>query len=133
MQAKRAEEARLAKEAEDKRLEALRQAEAARPVLTTVFVPSVYPSSSGTLTGSYGYAIPGNCVDQIPMNLRGSGNPINWPSTSGPYIGGAALWYSNHVGQIVGFWSNGDIEIAHQGWSGAPITRFPRSTFRGFR
>lgn len=85
----------------------------------------------GELTGDHGYAIGGNCVNEITN--RPMGNPITWVATTQtPYIGAAALFYYNHVARIVGFWSNGDIEVAQQGWSGTPITRFPRSTFRGF-
>jgi hypothetical protein len=128
-QVRKAEEARLAEEKILADIEAARVAAIPKPVAPVYFTPV----SSGELVGSRGFAIGGNCVNQIPFGLRAPGNPISWPSTSGPYIGGAALWHSNHVGQITGFWSNGDIEIAHQGWYGPPQTRFPRSTFRGFR
>lgn len=94
---------------------------------------NTYQAGYGELTGSYGYALyGGNCVSQVPYALRGQGNPINWPSTSGPYIGGAVLFWYNHTGRITGFWSNGDIEIAEENAGGAPH-RYARSYFRGFR
>lgn len=124
--ARKAEEERLAKEAAEK-AQAVQTAYMASDLSVVTVV--------GTLTGSLGYALAGgNCINQVPIGLRGQGNPINWPvTTSVPYIGGAALWYSNHTGRVVGLWSNGDIEIAHENAGGWGQTRFPRSTFRGFR
>lgn len=105
------------------------------PVYVPYVAPVVSVAPSGTLTGSAGYALPwGNCVNQIPYGLRGFGNPSSWlATTQTPYIGGAALWYFNHTGRIVGIWSNGDLEIAHENAGGWGQTRFPRSAFRGFR
>lgn len=86
---------------------------------------------AGGLLGSIGYALPyGNCVNQI--NPRPNGNPSSWPVRSQtPSIGRAALFHYNHVGRVVGIWSNGDLEIAHENYQGGQH-RFPRSTFRGF-
>lgn len=115
--------------------EAAEAAERARATATYQIQAFNY-STWGTLTGSYGYAIAGgNCINQVPYGLRGSGNPISWAvTTQMPYIGGAALWAGvNHVARVTGLWSNGDIEVAQENWSGPAITRFSRSTFRGFR
>jgi len=88
-------------------------------------------SSAGGLVGSIGYAkAGGNCVNQI--NPRPNGNPITWPARSQtPTIGSAALFSYNHTGRVVGIWSNGDVEVAHENYKGSQ-TRFPRSALRGF-
>lgn len=111
--------------------EAAKQAEIAAE--TVVTAPVSY-TSTGSLTGSIGYASPyGNCVLQVPLSIRPDGNPITWiATTQTPYIGAVALFTYNHVGMVVGIWSNGDLEIAHQNFQGGQH-RFPRSTFRGFR
>lgn len=117
------------------RAEAERLAQVAREEANRAYRASMQPTytSYGSLTGSYGYVIYyGNCVNQAPYHLRASGNPISWPPTSGPYIGGIALFHYNHVARITGFWSNGDIEVAHENYKGNQ-TRFPRSAFRGYR
>lgn len=97
--------------------------------------PATAPQNGSLIAGTRGYALPyGNCINQVPYTLRGQGNPINWSVlTQTPYIGAAALWYFNHTGRVVGMWSNGDLEIAHENWGGYAQTRFPRSAFRGFR
>lgn len=90
-------------------------------------------ASEGTLTGSVGFAqAGGNCVLEIPADRRPEGNPISWVATTEtPYIGAIALFNYNHTGIVVGIWSNGDLEIQHQNFSGGQ-TRFSRSEFRGF-
>lgn len=90
-------------------------------------------NGSGGLVGSIGYARPsGNCVREPGVKNPGWGNPIDWPvATREPYIGATALWTYNHTGVVVGIWSNGDIEVRHQNYSGGQ-TRFKRSDFRGF-
>lgn len=115
--------------------EAARKLAEARAVTYTyypVYVPYV---ASGELTGSFGYArAGGNCILEPGINNPGWGNPIDWPVLySEPAIGRTALFTYNHTSVIVGLWSNGDIEVRHQNWSGAPRTRFPRSAFRGYR
>lgn len=90
--------------------------------------------SAAGLTGSIGYARPGgNCVNEPGINNPRNGNPINWPVTSStPRIGATALWTYNHTGVVTGIWSNGDVEVRHQNYTGSQ-TRFPRGAFRGFR
>lgn len=92
------------------------------------------PTQAYGLTGSLGYTVPwGNCVNQIPFGQRGPGNPINWGVTTyQPYIGAAALFPYNHVGRVVGIWSNGDVEIVHENGGGLGH-RFSASSLRGFR
>lgn len=87
----------------------------------------------GGLVGSIGYARSfGNCVSEPGVN-RASGNPISWPVLSSvPTIGATALWNYNHTGVVTGIWSNGDVEVRHQNYSGSQH-RFPPSAFRGFR
>lgn len=86
------------------------------------------------LTGTLGYAKPGgNCVMEPGVHNPGFGNPISWPVTATtPSLGATALFTFNHTGVVVGIWSNGDIEVRHQNYSGGQH-RFPRSFFRGFR
>lgn len=138
LEAQRLEAIRAAEEAEAARLASLYVpppvvAPVAPAIATRGFITPI--ARSGGLNGSYGYAFAGgNCVNQVPMGLRAQGNPISWPAlTQTPYIGAAVLFYYNHTGRVTGIWSNGDIEIAHENWSGTPVTRFPASTFRGFR
>lgn len=106
---------------------------AQRPVVYTVPTP-VVAATNGVLTGSLGYAKPyGNCVLEPGVNNPGWGNQISWPVVSGnPWIGATALFTYNHVGVVTGIWSNGDLEIRHQNFTGGQ-TRYPRSAFRGFR
>lgn len=98
---------------------------------TTAKTPQM--DSVGGLVGSVGYAQSfGNCVNQAGVN-RASGNPSSWPVLSSvPRVGGTALFNYNHVGYISGIWSNGDLEIQHQNYSGSQH-RFPPSSFRGYR
>ena len=130
---------RIAAEEAARAAEAARQAQLAADeaerVRQSQIVYNAPQAVSGELTGSIGYAIAGgNCVNQVPAYLRGQGNPINWTVlTLQPYIGGAALWYFNHTARVVGLWSNGDIEVAQENFSGGNIHRYPRSAFRGFR
>lgn len=121
--------AKAAQEAEAKRLADIAAQQAKALYTGPVWV------SIGSLTGSYGYAhAGGNCVNEVPPGLLLSGNPISWPvSTNTPYIGGIALFPYNHVARVVGLWSNGDVEVAQQNWSGTPQTRFSRGELRGFR
>lgn len=125
-----AEEAERVRQAEEARQGAL--AAQYRPVYNVQ--PISYSGYSGTLAGSIGYArAGGNCVNEPGVNNPGYGNPSSWPATSGsPWIGATALWTYNHTGVVTGIWSNGDIEVRHQNFSGG-IHRFPRSAFRGFR
>lgn len=146
----------LAKLHEVQRLERVRADEAAKAAaiaaqqaqayrVQRVVAPQYYASNvtlvarqgdtSGSLFGSIGYAFAGgNCVNQIGPSVRPDGNPITWAvTTQTPYIGAAGLFPYNHVVRVVGLWSNGDIEVANENWSGVPQTRFPRSAFRGFR
>lgn len=107
------------------------------PPPTPIKTPQIAPqalASSGELFGTLGYALAfGNCVDEPGVN-GAPGNPISWPAlTQDPRIGESALFYFNHVAVITGIWSNGDIEVRQHNWHGTPITRFPRSMFRGFR
>lgn len=93
------------------------------------------PRSGGyLLLGSIGSVKAyGNCVNEPGVNNPGSGNPITWPVLFyEPRIGATALWTYNHTGVVTGIWSNGDIEVRHQNFSGMR-TRFARSEFRGFR
>ncbi len=96
--------------------------------------PRTVVRATGGLNGSYGYARwGGNCVNEPGVNNPGWGNPINWPATSqNPWIGATVLFGYNHTGVVTGIWDNGDIEIRHQNFKGN-TTRFPRSSFRGFR
>lgn len=86
------------------------------------------------LMGTLGYAKPGgNCVNEPGVNNPRNGNPIDWPVLfTTPRIGATALWTYNHTGVVTGIWSNGDIEVRHQNFTGGQH-RFPRSAFRGFR
>lgn len=110
------------------------------PVPSPAETPQITPDSpiksggGGELSGSIGYAIPGgNCILEPGVNNPGYGNPISWPILSGtPSIGATALFTFNHTGVVTGIWSNGDIEIRHQNYSGSQH-RFPVSAFRGFR
>ncbi len=92
-------------------------------------------ADGGLLSGSYGYALAGgNCVNEVPANERPDGNPITWSvTTMTPYIGAIALFPYNHVAIVTGIWSNGDIEVRQQNWSGIPQTRFHLNELRGFR
>lgn len=98
---------------------------------TTVKAPET--SGADGLTGSVGYARSGgNCVNEPGVN-RAGGNPISWPALSRtPSIGATALWTYNHTGVVTGVWSNGDVEVRHQNYSGGQH-RFPPSSFRGYR
>lgn len=108
---------------------------------TTPNVTTTRPSPSvqaiGGLFGARGYArAGGNCVNEPGVNSPRDGtNPISWAVLSyRPSIGATALWRGiNHTGVVTGIWSNGDIEVRHQNWGGAPVTRFPASAFRGYR
>lgn len=101
------------------------------PIQTAYIAPK---QTTNGLVGSLGYALPGNCVNEIPFSIRPPGSPFQWVATTqAPYIGAVALFNWNHTGRVVGIWGNGDLEIAHQGWWGPPQTRFSRSIFRGFR
>ena len=129
-----AEQAELDKLAAEE-AERARQAQIASQV---VYTPATYVQSygSGTLiAGTLGYARSGgNCVAEPGINNPGWGNPSSWPILyAEPAIGRTAIFTYNHVSYIVGLWSNGDIEVRHQNWQGAPQTRFPRSSFRGYR
>jgi hypothetical protein len=138
--AQEAEAARLEQVKRDEEAAAAAQkaAEEAAAVTVVTYVKPVYAAPpqavSGDLTGSIGFAIPGgNCVLQIPVGLRPFGDPITWVvTTQTPYIGAVALFNYNHTGMVVGIWSNGDLEIAHQNFTGG-LHRFSRSEFRGFR
>lgn len=144
MQKQEAEEARVKQEAVAEELaqqEAAKAEQAKQRLLAeqqTVQHPQpVVPArevQQGELLGSYGYAVPyGNCVNEPGVNNPHWGNPINWPATSStPWIGASALFQFNHVAVVTGFWSNGDIEVRHQNYTGGQH-RFPRSMFRGFR
>lgn len=90
-------------------------------------------SGIGGLTGSLGYArAGGNCVNEPGVNKQ-NGNPSSWTATSRtPWIGATFLMHTNHTGVVTGIWSNGDIEVRHQNWSGGQH-RFPPSMFRGYR
>lgn len=130
-----AEEARKASEQAELDLQAsLRLA----PVRQAHIAPQPTYSQDAALTsgliGSIGYAqAGGNCVLQIPPNMRPNGNPSTWEVLTGsPYVGAVALFSYNHTGMVVGIWGNGDLEIAHQNFTGG-IHRFPRGSFRGFR
>lgn len=92
-------------------------------------------ASTGTLTGSVGFAlVGGNCVNQVPLSERLDGNPITWPVlTMTPYIGAIALFPYNHVAVVTGIWSNGDVEVRQENWGGYPQTRFSVAELRGFR
>jgi hypothetical protein len=128
--------------AETARLEAVRQEEERkRYIAAPVAVKPVYGAyvasnnnGNASLMGSYGYArAGGNCVNEPGVNNPGYGNPIDWPATSSnPWIGATFLFYSNHTGVVTGIWSNGDIEVRHQNFSGGQH-RFPASYFRGYR
>lgn len=90
---------------------------------------------SSVLIGSIGYArAGGNCVNEPGVNSPHNGtNPISWAVLSRtPTIGATALFRFNHTGVVVGIWSNGDLEIRHQNYSGGQH-RFPASAFRGYR
>ncbi len=127
--------------------EAAKQAEAAAiaaappdpPAPVTAATPAPLQaapiSTTPDLVGALGYAhAGGNCVQEPGVNNPGWGNPIDWPiTTTTPSIGASALFTYNHVAVVTGLWSNGDIEVRHQNWNGAAVTRFPRSTFRGYR
>lgn len=122
----RAEQARLAAEAQAAELLAAQQAQAAY----TASQQLVY----GTLTGSYGYLSPlNNCVLLAEQYGKvQAGNPISWSiSTHTPFIGAAALFYYNHVGIVTGIWSNGDIEVAQANARGAG-SRYSQSEIRGY-
>lgn len=148
-------DAMLAKLREAQRIEQLRVIEAARVAaeqaaiqaaetariqaqsyrVQRFYVSQVTYGFGQLIVGTFGYAIAGgNCVNQIAPGVRPGGNPSTWAvTTQTPYIGSAALFYYNHVARVVGIWSNGDVEVANENWGGVPVTRFPRSTFRGFR
>lgn len=130
IEAERVEAERLAQEA----LQAQLAAQAVVYAPAPVQYATQALNSSGGLTGSYGHATPGgNCVQEPGVNNPGWGNPIAWPITStAPWIGATALFTYNHVGVVVGIWSNGDLEIAHQNFTGG-TTRFSVNNFRGFR
>lgn len=108
------------------------------PVVTTSYTaPQSVTSTSfeGGLNGSIGYALPyGNCVNEPGVNNPFDGSdPIAWAVLySNPHIGSTALFTYNHVAVVTGIWSNGDLEVRHQNFTGGQ-TRFPRSQFRGFR
>lgn len=109
------------------------------PVQPATVVPEATPAPEAAQTtegllGSIGYARPGgNCVNEPGVNNPHSGNPISWPVLSSvPTLGATALFTFNHTGVVTGIWSNGDIEVRHQNYSGGQH-RFPRSAFRGFR
>lgn len=90
--------------------------------------------ASDLVAGVVGYSLSGgNCVDLAKAYGKNQpGNPDTWvPTTQTPAIGEAALFYYQHVGIIVGYWDNGDLEIAQSNSPGMPH-RLPRSTFRGF-
>lgn len=133
----RAEQKALADKLAAEEAERVKQAEMARQATLVAAPMPVYTpvaTTVGNLMGSLGYALPGgNCVNQVPLAQRAAGNPISWAVLSyTPYIGAAALFQYNHVGIVSGIWSNGELEIRHENCPGCP-TRYPRSTFRGFR
>ncbi|MSU76266.1 CHAP domain-containing protein [Patescibacteria group bacterium] len=126
---------------QEKLYQEMKNQQAAQTITTTVAKAptggSGYSAGGGSaagLMGSIGYARPGgNCVNEPGVNNPRNGNPIDWPATSRtPRIGATALWTYNHTGVVTGIWSNGDIEVRHQNFTGGQH-RFPRSAFRGFR
>lgn len=133
LKTKQAEEEAAAQAAEAARIAAEEATRLAQQVRVYTAPVRAYTASYGTLTGSLGYArAGGNCVNEPGVN-RSVGNPISWPVLSGnPWIGATALFTYNHVGVVVGIWSNGDLEIRHQNFTGG-LHRFPRWQFRGFR
>ena len=128
IEAERVEAERIAQEA--------LQAQLAAQAVVYAPAPVQYATQAlnSSLTGSYGHAtVGGNCVQEPGVNNPGQGNPISWMTTSSvPWIGATALFTYNHVGVVTGIWSNGDLEIAHQNFTGG-TTRFSISQFRGFR
>lgn len=130
-----AEVARVAAVAEAARLEAVQAASNRAASAYIRYAPSVVQTGAGTLQGAIGYVIAGgNCVNQISPSVRPNGNPETWAATTmTPYIGAAALFPYNHVGRVVGIWSNGDVELANENWNGVAVTRFPQSELRGYR
>lgn len=105
------------------------------PAAPTFAVAGGGGAVSGGLTGREGWVSSqyGNCVNEPGVNNPGYGNPSSWPATGySPWIGATALFHYDHVGVVVGIWSNGDVEVRHQNWKGTQH-RFPASTFRGYR
>lgn len=137
LRAKQAEEQKEADRKEAERVAAQVVIQAAPVVIPPqpIYKPvQATPVVSSGLIGSMGYArAGGNCVNEPGVNNPGYGNPVNWSATSfTPWIGATALFNYNHVGVVTGIWSNGDVEIRHQNYTGNQ-TRFSPGQLRGFR